>query len=426
MNKTDHDYQAYLKILREELVPATGCTEPVAIAYAAAVARDALGAVPDLCEVRVSANIIKNALSAAVPNTGGLKGIAAAAAAGIAAGRSEAMLEVLADVSEADHPLIREYLDSHEIRVMPAESDGILYIEITLHKGRSYSKILILNFHTNIVLLEKDGKILFQAGDEEESSAVGLTDRGILSVEKIIDFADTLDIADVEDVISRQIDFNSAICAEGLANRWGEGIGKLLLETYGDSPMSRARAAAAAGSDARMSGCGMPVIIVSGSGNQGITASMPVIEYAKALGSDKDRLYRALVVSDLITIHQKTGIGRLSAFCGAVSAGCGAGAGIAYLNGGGFNAIAHTIVNALAVTSGIVCDGAKPSCAAKIALAVEGGILGYNMFVGGRQFRGGDGIVAKGVENTIANVGRLAREGMKETDREILRIMVGD
>jgi L-cysteine desulfidase len=302
-----------------------------------------------------------------------------------------------------------------------ADTDRIFEIAVTEYAGDSRVKAVIADYHTNLVLLEKNGAPVWRAkGAEKEEH----TDRSVLTVEGIIDFAEIVKIEDVGEIIERQISLNSAISAEGLGGKYGANIGSVLLKSYGKDIKNRAKAAAAAGSDARMSGCPLPVVIVSGSGNQGMTASLPVIEYAGELGADREKLIRALAVSDLVTIHLKTGIGRLSAYCGAVSAGAGAGAGIAYLLGGRIEEIAHTIVNALAIDSGIVCDGAKPSCAAKIAAAVDAGILGYEMYKNGQQFYGGDGIIAKGVENTIRNINRLGKEGMKETDKEIIRIML--
>ena len=424
MQVKDKKYMDYIKILNEELVPAMGCTEPIALAFAAAKAREVLGVLPFRCIVEVSGNIIKNVKSVIVPNTEGLKGIEAAVAAGIVAGDPSKSLEVLADLEEKDKPLIKEYQDTHDIQVVSYVGDLVFYISVTLFEGESYAKVVIENYHTNIVLVEKNGDVLFQAGKGSKED-IGITDRSSLTVEEIVEFADIVDVSDIAEVIGRQIEYNSAIALEGMKGNWGAGIGNILIKTYGDDIKVRARAVAAAGSDARMSGCEKPVIILSGSGNQGLAASLPVIEYAKELKVSHDKLYRAVALADLIAIHQKTSIGRLSAFCGAVSAGCAAGAGIAYLNGGDYEMIAHTVVNALAIASGIVCDGAKPSCAAKIAVAVDAGILGYNMYKNGRQFYGGDGIITKGVDNTIANVGRLASKGMRETDQEILKIMLG-
>ena len=424
MLSSDPRYGNYLKILQEELVPATGCTEPIAIAYGAAKARELLGVLPESVLVEASGNIIKNVKSVVVPNTDSLKGIEAAAAAGIVAGQSDKILEVIGQVTPAQRAEIRVYLADHPIVVKPAEGDKVFDILITLRAGNNHVKLRISDYHTHIVYIEKNGEVLFQSGEVLSDSARDmLTDRSCLSVEGVLDFASTCNLEDVRALIERQIDYNYAIAEEGMRHSWGANIGSVLKEHYGVGIYSRARYMAAAGSDARMSGCEMPVIIVSGSGNQGITASVPVVEYAKELNVSRDQMARAVLLSDLLTIHLKTGIGRLSAYCGAVSAGCSAGAAIAYLHGGGFREIAHTLVNSLAIVSGMICDGAKASCAAKISAAVDAGLVGYSMFRSGQQFRGGDGIVTKGVEETIRNIGRLGRLGMRETDREIIRIM---
>lgn len=424
MLSSDPRYGNYLKILQEELVPATGCTEPIAIAYGAAKARELLGVLPESVLVEASGNIIKNVKSVVVPNTNSLKGIEAAAAAGIVAGQSDKILEVISKVTPAQRAEIRAYLADHPIVVKPAEGDKVFDILITLRAGNNHVKLRISDYHTHIVYIEKNGEVLFQRGEVLSDSARDmLTDRSCLSVEGVLDFASTCNLEDVRALIERQIDYNYAIAEEGMRHSWGANIGSVLKEHYGVGIYSRARYMAAAGSDARMSGCEMPVIIVSGSGNQGITASVPVVEYAKELNVSRDQMVRAVLLSDLLTIHLKTGIGRLSAYCGAVSAGCSAGAAIAYLHGGGFREIAHTLVNSLAIVSGMICDGAKASCAAKISAAVDAGLVGYSMFRSGQQFRGGDGIVTKGVEETIRNIGRLGRLGMRETDREIIRIM---
>ena len=426
MLKTDPRYRHYVQILREELVPAMGCTEPIAIAYGAAKAREVLGKLPDSVTVEASGNIIKNVKSVVVPNTGGLKSIEAAAAAGIVAGRAEKILEVISEVSDEQKAAIKDYLDTHEIRVLPAPGNVVFDIIITLRAGEDSVLLRIADYHTNIVRIEHNGEVLLSLGEASTSTKAGsLTDRSCLSVEGIVDFASSCELEDVREPVERQMDYNYAIAEEGLKNAWGANIGGVLRDNYGTDIKIRARYMAAAGSDARMSGCEMPVIIVSGSGNQGITASVPVMEYARELGKSREETVRAVLLSDLLTIHLKTGIGRLSAYCGAVSAGCGAGAAIAYLNGGGFKEVAHTLVNSLAIISGMICDGAKPSCAAKIAAAVDAGILGWNMYKSGRQFRGGEGIVTKGVEATIDNIGRLGRLGMRETDKEIIKIMTG-
>ena len=426
MQKTDHRYHHFVQILREELVPAMGCTEPIAIAYGAAKAREILGCLPESVLIEASGNIIKNVKSVVVPNTGGLKGIEAAAAAGIVAGQANKILEVISEVTDEQKAAIRTFMQSSELRVAPAEGDVVFDIIITLRAKEDVVRLRIADYHTNIILIEKNGEVLLKGGEVSEGAKQsGLTDRSCMSVEGVVDFAATCDLEDVRELVERQINYNYSIAEEGMKNNWGANIGKVLLSFHGDDVKTRARCMAAAGSDARMSGCEMPVIIVSGSGNQGITASVPVIVYAKALGVSHDDMVRAVLLSDMLTIHLKTGIGRLSAYCGAVSAGCSAGAAIAWLHGGGFPEVAHTLVNALATISGMICDGAKASCAAKIAASVDAGLLGWQMYKMGQQFRGGDGIVTKGVEATIQNIGRLGRLGMRETDKEIIRIMTG-
>ena len=413
----------YAAILNAELVPAMGCTEPISIAYAAAKAREVLGCAPERAELIVSNNIIKNVKSVVVPNTGGLKGLEAAVAAGAAAGNASRVLEVISSVDDEGRRAIAEFLNDVPIRVTPADGDEVFDILVDLRAGEDSARVRITSCHTNIVLIEKNGTPLYEGDPQtDESHPEGYDE---LNVRDILEYAETCCLDPVRDALERQIAYNTAISEEGLTGRWGAAVGKTLLAMYGDDVMIRARAAAAAGSDARMSGCDKPVIINSGSGNQGMTASLPVIVYARELGKSREELLRGLVLSNLLTIHLKTGIGRLSAYCGAVCAGCASGAAIAWLNGGGYAEITHTLVNSLAVVSGIVCDGAKPSCAAKIASAVDAGLLGWQMYCHGTQFYGGDGIVEKGVEETIRTVGRLGREGMRDTDREIILIMTG-
>ncbi len=413
--------ESYCTILRDELIPATGCTEPIAIAYAAATMRDALGGMPERMRVEVSGNILKNAKSVVVPGTGGRKGIAAAAAAGVVAGDASRALEVITLVSEEQREYIGTYLNDVPITVACKEDGLTLDIMITGECGSDSASVRIAGSHTNIVRVEKNGSAsidlsVVDAGNETNAPAV-------LNVHDIVEFADMVDLSLVEDIIRRQVELNMAIAERGLTTNCGANIGRVLL-SGADDLVTKARAYAAAGSDARMSGLEMPVAIVSGSGNQGITASVPVVIWAREKGYSEEEMIRALIVSDLVTVHQKTGIGRLSAFCGAVCAGCGAGAGIAYLEDGSYDAVAHTLVNALAIISGMVCDGAKASCAAKIATAVEAGILGYRMYTQKQEFLSGDGIVVKGVDNTIRNVGRLAKDGMRCTESEILQIML--
>ena len=422
MEKNDVRYDQYIRILNEELLPAMGCTEPIAIAYAAAKAREVLCAAPDRLAVDVSGNIVKNVKSVVVPHTGGLRGIPAAAAAGAVAGDAGAELEVISCVTEEQIREVSEFLHTYPVDVRCVDTGRIFDIEVSAFRGEESASVRIADYHTNIVRIRKNGQVLFEKALETQEE--GLTDRSCLSVEGIAEFAECVDTEDVRELLERQIAYNMAIAEEGLANSYGANIGKTILKGHEDDLNCRMRAFAAAASDARMNGCEMPVVINSGSGNQGITASVPVIIYARETGKSHEKLLRALCVSNLITTHLKTGIGRLSAYCGAVSAGCGAGAGIAFLKGGGFREIAHTVVNSVAITSGIICDGAKASCAAKIAAAVDAGLLGLAMFENGNQFYGGDGIVKKGVENTIDNIGRLARFGMEQTDKEIIQLMM--
>ena len=416
-------YDEYVAILKEELMPAMGCTEPIAVAYGAAVAREKLGERPVKTEIYVSGNIIKNVKSVVVPNTNGMRGMEVAAAAGIIAGDAAKELEVISQVSEEQIEEICRFLQETEVVVKEADSDYIFDIQIYLTGATSKASSRIAGFHTNVIHLEKDGCVELDIPFVENVQA-HKTDRSLLNVEDIVAFAENVRLEDVKATIERQIDYNMSIAQAGMEGAFGARIGQILMDSYGDTVSNRAKAMAAAASDARMNGCNLPVIINSGSGNQGITASVPVIVYAQEMKVSEEILYRALVLSNLITIHLKTGIGRLSAYCGAISAGCGAAAGIAYLLGGRKKEIEHTIVNAIAINSGVICDGAKSSCAAKIASAVEAGLLGMQMYFHGSQFYGGDGIVTKGVENTIQNVGRLARQGMVLTDKEIIDMMV--
>ncbi len=425
MQKEDPRYVAYLSLLTQELVPAMGCTEPVAVAYAAAKARELLGDLPESVKVGCSGSIIKNVKSVTVPNTGGMKGLEAAAAAGIIAGDPCRRLEVISGVTPDQFGPIREYLSSADIQVEHLNEEHVFEIFITVRKGPHHASVRITDTHTHITLLEKDGQVQYES--PANAAQAESSERQLLNVADIYDFAKSLDLADVIPVLSRQIACNMAIAEEGLRNPYGANIGKTLLRFHGgaDAPVEiRARAWAAAGSDARMHGCSMPVVINSGSGNQGITVSVPVILYARDIGASDELLYRSLALANLVAIQQKTYIGTLSAFCGAVCAGVGAGAGIAFLLGEDLTTIAHTIANALAILPGMVCDGAKPSCAAKISLAVEAGIFGYQMYKNGQQFYAGDGLVVKGVDANVRNVGRLGREGMRETNREIIAMML--
>lgn len=421
MEKSNCCYNAYLNILREELVPAMGCTEPICLAYAAAKARKVLESTPERVEIQASGNIIKNVKSVIVPNTGGMKGLKASVAAGVVAGNADKALEVIANVTPEQKKEIQHFLDSTPMTIIPLNLIAQLDVTVTLFSGNHSSSVRIAGFHTNIVKIEKDGATLFES--QETGCNANLTDRSCLSIAGIYDFANSVDMNDLRPIIEPQLRCNKAISEEGLKNNWGANIGSTLL-SFGDNVRLRAKAWAAAGSDARMSGCEMPVIINSGSGNQGMTVSLPILAYAEEYKIEEERIYRAVAFSNLVAIHQKTGIGRLSAYCGAVSAGCASGCGIAYLMGASLDVIGHTLENALGMAAGIVCDGAKPSCAGKIALAVEAGIVGYEMSKNNNQLLPGDGIIGVDVEDTIKHIGRLGRNGMKETDAEILKIMV--
>ena len=422
MNNQDAVYQACMEILRRELIPATGCTEPIALAYCAAKARSVLGCLPDRVDIEVSGNIIKNVKSVTVPNTGGLKGIPAAAAAGIVAGREDAALQVLSQVTEEQERAIAAFLAAVPISVTPMQNCDLLDIRVTVSKGGNSASVRINHAHDHIdsvILNDRELVSDHQAAIRDEAEAL----YDLLTVQNIFDFANAVDPEEVRPILDRQIECNTAIAREGMENRWGAGVGSILMDTGDGSARLRAMAMAAAGSDARMSGCEMPVVINSGSGNQGLTVSLPVIEYYRDSGLPREMLYRALIISNLCSIHAKHAIGKLSAYCGAVTAGSAVAAGVAYLRTRDFDAIAHTIVNSLAITSGIICDGAKPSCAGKIASAISAGLLGMEMYEHGSQFYGGDGIIAKGIENTLRNVGRLGAEGMRGTDETILDIM---
>lgn len=417
-------YRQYVDILQEELVVAMGCTEPIAIAYCASIVKDTLKALPDEIDVYVSGNILKNVKSVIVPNTNRNCGIETAVAIGMIAGNSNAKLEVIANVSKQDIDRLTSYLNETPINVQPVDNEHTLYIEIIARAGVNSARVIIQDAHTHIALIEHNGEIVYRNQKQKEDKSTSI-DKSILNVADIVNFANIVDIDDIKRVLDRQIEYNMSIANEGVVNNYGANIGKTLLK-YGksDDIIVYCKALASAASDARMNGCEMPVVINSGSGNQGITCSVPIIAYAKKTGKSDEQLYRALVVSNLITIHIKNSIGKLSAFCGVVIAGVGCGAGICYLEGGNESEIAHTIVNALAINSGVVCDGAKSSCAAKIASSVEAGILGYYMYKDGNEFLSGEGIVKNGVENTIKAIGHIARVGMCETDKEIIQIMM--
>lgn len=418
--------QSYIDILHEELLTAMGCTEPIAIAYAASILRKTLGKKPTQIKAKLSGNIIKNVKSVIVPATGGLRGIEAAVAAGVIAGRPEKMLEVLSVLTPEDKNAINAYLAECAITVTEMETIHPFDLQLSGMAAGDTAAVHICKNHTNVVSVTcNDTDVTAQFLRQMHNQEPALTDRSTLNVKDIVTFAMETPLQPLQCLLQQQIEMNMAIAEEGMRGNYGACIGKVLYGNGNISVKDKARAYAAAGSDARMSGCEMPVCIISGSGNQGITASVPVVVYARELGKTNEQLLRALIVSDLITVHLKTGIGCLSAYCGAISAGCGCAAGICCLLGGGYDEIAHTVVNAVAILSGTICDGAKPSCAAKIAMAVEAGIMGYEMMRAGNQFYGGDGIITKGVENTIRNIGRLAKDGMWQTDKEIISIMLG-
>ncbi|MBQ8497199.1 MAG: serine dehydratase subunit alpha family protein [Clostridia bacterium] len=419
----------YTAILQDELRPAMGCTEPIAIAYAASILTNVLGGQAEEISVGLSGNIIKNVKSVVVPATGGMHGIESAVAAGVIANAYRKKLEVLGVLEEKDIEQIAVYKERCQMGIYELNSRCSFDLKLIGKRGTDTATVRITDNHTNVVDVSLNGISLLSRYCEahrEDASFKNTKEfrEMLLNVEDIVTFAEETDLEELRPYLEKQIELNTAIAEEGLQNYYGASIGQLLLQTGSVDVSRKARAYAAAGSDARMSGCELAVCIISGSGNQGITASVPVIVYARENGIDHERLLRALIVSNLITVHQKAGIGCLSAYCGAISAGCGCGAGIAFLLGGTYDQIAQTIVNAVAILSGTICDGAKPSCAAKIAMAVEAGILGYEMAKTGRQFYAGDGIVTEGVDNTIRNVGRLARDGMGETDKEIIRIML--
>lgn len=413
--------KTYIEILKKELIPSMGCTEPISVAYCAAIARKALGEIPETVVIEVSGNIIKNAKSVVVPSTNGKRGINVAASIGIVAGKEDKKLEVISSVSEEDIEKMESFMKSAKVKTVLVDTKHILDITVSVFKNEHYAKARIVDEHTNVVLIEKDKKVIFKKNEEIKSEENNI-DYNTLNVNDIFDFANNIKIECVKEILDRQIELNTKISDEGLKNNYGANIGKVLLKESNDIK-TRAKAKAAAASDARMNGCKMPVIICSGSGNQGITASIPVIEYSKELLVDKETLYRALIISNLVTLHIKEKVGRLCAFCGVVCAGVGAGAGVSYLYNKNKDEVSHAIVNSLAISSGIICDGAKSSCAAKIAMAVESGILGCEMYRNNQQFYDGEGLVSKGVEKTIDNFGRLGSVGMRETDKEIIKIM---
>lgn len=421
MNKEDSLYSIYVQILKEELVMAMGCTEPIAISYACAKATQVLDHLPDRIVVKASGSIIKNVKSVIVPHTNGLKGIEVAAAAGALYGDADAKLEVLSRATREQIEELPEYVQNTNITVQHIEQGHVFDLEIHVYYEQEHASVRIVDTHTNIVQIEKNWQVIF----EDKTTSLELkADHSALIMKQIWDFSQTVDIDDVKEILDRQITCNMAIANEGIHNLYGANIGHVILNMDSDCVKTRAKAYAAAGSDARMNGCELPVVINSGSGNQGITCCVPVVVYAKELDCTQEQLYRALVLSNLTAIYIKTGIGTLSAFCGAVSAGAAAGAGIAYLHNGTYKEIQHTIVNALAILSGTICDGAKASCAAKIASSVDAGIMGYYMYKNKQQFYAGDGIVAHSVDETIQNIGTLGSQGMLQTNDKIIEMMI--
>lgn len=421
MNKEDSLYSIYVQILKEELVMAMGCTEPIAISYACAKATQVLDHLPDRIVVKASGGIIKNVKSVIVPHTNGLKGIEVAAAAGALYGDADAKLEVLSSATREQIEELPEYVQNTNITVQHIEQGHVFDLEIHVYYEQEHASVRIVDTHTNIVQIEKNWQVIF----EDKTTSLELkADHSALIMKQIWDFSQTVDIDDVKELLDRQIACNMAIANEGIHNSYGANIGHVILNMDSDCVKTRAKAYAAAGSDARMNGCELPVVINSGSGNQGITCCVPVVVYAKELDCTQEQLYRALVLSNLTAIYIKTGIGTLSAFCGAVSAGAAAGAGIAYLHNGTYKEIQHTIVNALAILSGTICDGAKASCAAKIASSVDAGIMGYYMYKNKQQFYAGDGIVAHSVDETIQNIGTLGSQGMLQTNDKIIEMMI--
>lgn len=416
-------YENYLNILKHELVPALGCTEPIAIAYASAKARQVLGEFPDSLEMSCSGNIIKNVKGVTVPNSGGMKGIDVAAVLGVVGGNADKALEVLENITPEHIQKTRELVEKQICTCSLVEGVANLYIAAKVIKGEHFAEVTIVNHHTNITKIVKDEEVLLEQPVEAEAEEAGI-DKSKLTVKDILDFANCVKIEDIKETLERQISMNTAISQEGLDNNYGAQIGKTLMHVWGKGITTRACARAAAGSDARMGGCSMPVVINSGSGNQGMTVSLPVITYAEEWEVSREKLYRSLVVSNLIAIHQKYYIGSLSAYCGAVSAACGAGAGITYMYGGNYQQVSLTIINTLGNVGGIVCDGAKPSCAAKIASSVDAALMAFHLSIQNKSFLPGEGIIKGDVEETIKSMGYIGRVGMRATDTEILNVMI--
>lgn len=416
-------YDSYVRILRNELIPAFGCTEPIALAYASAKAREILGEFPELIEAHCSGNIIKNVKGVRVPNSGGLKGVETAVILGALAGDSDKKLEILESITEKDRRNARELLDKDICRCILVEEVGNLFLKIKAVNRDQWAEVTIEHAHTNITLIKKNGVTLYEQAYNVNDTR---SDKSLLNIRDIVAFANRVNIEDVKDVLDMQISYNSAIAEEGLKGQWGAQIGRIFMSGYRPEIQWLAIAKTAAGSDARMAGCPSPVVINSGSGNQGMTCSIPVIEYARELGKTKEELYRALCISNLTAQDQKQYIGPLSAYCGVVCAAASAGAAITYLYGGTLEQIEHTVVNTIANVGGMICDGAKASCAAKIASALQAAILGHQMAMQGITFEPGEGLVQDEPEETIRAIGYMGKEGMKKTDVEILNIMIGN
>ena len=410
-----------ISILENELVPALGCTEPIALAYAAAKVRDVLGNFPERMELSCSGNIVKNVKGVTIPNSNGLIGIDNAVILGAVGGDANEELKVLEGVTEEDISKTKELKNSGFLKCTLKEGVANLYIDVKAYNGEHSAEVTIVNRHTLITNIVKDGEVIFHKDPVEKQPELNVDN---LSIETILDFAENVDIDKIKPVLSAQVKANLRISDEGLKTCYGAQIGKTLLDVYGNDVKIRAVARAAAGSDARMNGCSMPVVINSGSGNQGLTVSMPVYEFAKEWQVSEEIFYRALAISNLLSVYQKHYIGSLSAFCGAVTAACGSGAAITYMAGGDYDAICRTITNTLANVGGIICDGAKSSCAAKISSAVEAAILGHELSMRGIAFKPGEGIVSEDTENTVKNIGYVGRVGMKNTDIEVLNLML--
>ena len=419
-------YNGYIAILKHELVPAMGCTEPIAVAFAAAKARDVLGRFPEHITAYLSGNIIKNVKGVTVPNSGGQRGIDVAATLGCVAGDASLELEVIKNATQAQIERTTELVRAGFCDAQLVEGKDNLYIRILATAGGDSAEVTVEHEHTNITRIEKNGEVIFSREDAHAASDEAVVDKSLLNVRDIVAFANEVRLEDVRPMLERQIAMNTAISQEGMTGKYGAAVGKTMMEINGDHVEGRAAARAAAGSDARMNGCSMPVVINSGSGNQGMTITLPICEYAKTWNKNEETTLRALALANLISVHIKRHIGNLSAFCGAVSAGCGTACGIAYMDGCTYDQICMTITNTLCNVGGIVCDGAKSSCAAKIASAVSAGLLSYRMAKEDKCFQDGEGLTGGNIEETIQNIGRMGRDGMKSTDVEILNIMVGN